>query len=158
MLNARIKVPTPRNEPILNYAPGSTEKNTLKAQLQQFSDDHIEIPLIIGGHDVNTGDLGKCLIPHDHQKVIASYHKGNTETVNQAIAAAAAAREQWASMPWEARASIFLKAAELLAGKYRPVPVKMCISAIDVDELSCCMRRTLGSQKDNCLRDFFRCR
>jgi len=121
MLNARIKVPTPRNEPILNYAPGSTEKNTLKAQLQQFSDDHIEIPLIIGGHDVNTGDLGKCLLPHDHQKVIASYHKGNTETVNQAIAAAAAAREEWASMPWEARASIFLKAAELLAGKYRPV-------------------------------------
>ena len=121
MLNARIKVPTPRNEPILNYAPGSKEKNTLKAQLQQFSDDHIEIPLIIGGHDVNTGDLGKCLLPHDHQKVIASYHKGNTETVNQAIAAAAAAREEWASMPWEARASIFLKAAELLAGKYRPV-------------------------------------
>lgn len=121
MLNARIKVPTPRNEPILNYAPGSKEKNTLKAQLQRFADDHIEIPLIIGGHDVNTGDLGKCLLPHDHQKVIASYHKGNTETVNQAIAAAAAAREEWASMPWEARASIFLKAAELLAGKYRPV-------------------------------------
>jgi 1-pyrroline-5-carboxylate dehydrogenase len=121
MLNARIKVPTPRNEPVLNYAPGSQEKDTLKAQLQRFTDDQIEIPLIIGGHDVTTGDLGKCVLPHDHQKVIATYHKGNTETVNQAIAAAAAAKEQWASMPWEARASIFLKAAELLAGKYRPV-------------------------------------
>ena len=121
MLNARITVPTPQNEPVLNYAPGSQEKDTLKAQLQRFSDDQIEIPLIIGGHDVTTGDLGKCVLPHDHHKVIATYHKGNTETVNQAIAAAAAAREQWAAMPWEARASIFLKAAELLAGKYRPV-------------------------------------
>ena len=121
MLNARITVPTPRNEPVLNYAPGSQEKGPLKAQLQRFSDDQIEIPLIIGGHDVNTGDLGKCLLPHDHQKVIATYHKGNTETVNQAVAAAAAARKEWASMPWEARASIFLKAAELLAGKYRPI-------------------------------------
>ena len=68
-----------------------------------------------------TGDVGTCIVPHDHQRQLATYHRGNAETVHQAIAAAAAARPEWSAMPWESRAAIFLKAAELLAGRYRQV-------------------------------------
>ena len=121
MLNARVRVPTPANEPVLSYAPGSPEKRDVKAKLDEFARQQIEIPLIIGGADVQTGDLGQCILPHDHQHVLASFHKGNADTVNQAVTAAAAARPEWAAMGWEARAAIFLRAAELLAGKYRPI-------------------------------------
>ncbi len=121
MNNARVTVPTPRNEPVLNYAPGSPEKAALRTQLDRFTAGSIEIPLIIGGRNVTTGDLGTCVLPHDHGRSLATYHKGNAETVSQAIAAAAAARPEWSAMPWESRAAIFLKAAELLAGKYRQV-------------------------------------
>ena len=121
MNNARVTVPTPRNEPVLSYAPGSPEKAALKTQLDTLSAGSIEIPLIIGGRDVTTGDLGSCVLPHDHQRQVATYHRGSADTVNQAIAAAADARPEWSAMPWESRAAIFLKAAELLAGKYRQV-------------------------------------
>ena len=121
MNNARVTVPAPRNEPVLNYAPGSPEKAALRAQLDTFAADSIEIPLIIGGRNVTTGDLGTCILPHDHRRSLGTYHKGNAETVNQAIAAADAARADWSAMPWESRAAIFLRAAELLAGRYRPV-------------------------------------
>ncbi len=121
MNNARVTVPTARNEPILGYLPGSPEKATLKTQLAAFANEHTEIPLIIGGRDVTTGDLGNCILPHDHRKQLATYHRGNADTVNQAIAAADAARADWSAMPWESRAAIFLRAAELLAGRYRPV-------------------------------------
>ena len=121
MNNARVTVPTPRNEPVLNYAPGSPEKAALRAQLDSFADASIEIPLIIGGRNVTTGNLGTCILPHDHGRSLATYHKGTALTVNQAIAAAADARPEWSAMRWESRAAIFLKAAELLAGKYRQV-------------------------------------
>jgi len=121
MLNARVSVPTPRNETVLGYAPGSPEKRALKQQLSEFAGSQLEIPLIIGGKDVETGDVDRCILPHDHETTLATYHKGSTETVSQAIDAAAAARADWAAMPWESRVSIFLKAAELLAGKYRPI-------------------------------------
>ena len=121
MINARVSVPTPRNEPILSYAPGSPEKLALKEQLRAFSDEAIEIPLLIGGGDVTTGDLGRCILPHDHRHTLATYHKGNADTVHQAIEAAAQARPGWVAMPWEARAAIFLRAADLLASKYRPI-------------------------------------
>ncbi len=119
MINERVSVPTPINEPILNYAPGSPEKKMLKAQLDEFAGKTIEIPLIIGGKEVTTGDLGTCILPHDHHQTLAQYHKGNAEVVKRAIQAAARARPDWATMPWQARASVFLKAADLLAGKYR---------------------------------------
>ena len=119
MINARVAVPTPTNEPVLNYAPGSPEKKALKAQLDEFAGKTIEIPLIIGGKEVTTGYLGTCILPHDHQRTLAQYHKGNAEVVNRAIQTAARARPEWAAMPWQARASVFLKAADLLAGKYR---------------------------------------
>ena len=121
MNNARVAVPPPRNEPILGYAPGSAEKTAVKARLTEFTDGSVEIPLLIGGREVTTGDLGDCILPHDHQRRVATYHRGNAHTVDQAIAAAAAARADWSAMPWESRASIFLKAAELLAGRYRQV-------------------------------------
>ena len=121
MHNARVTVPTPLNEPVLSYAPGSSEKTAIKAQLDAFGTSSVEIPLVIGGRDVATGDVGTCIVPHDHQRQLATYHRGNAETVHQAIAAAAAARPEWSAMPWESRAAIFLKAAELLAGRYRQV-------------------------------------
>ncbi len=121
MINARVQVPTPVNEPVLSYAPGSPERRDLAAELTEVAGQQIEIPLIIGGADVRTGDLGQCVMPHDHRQVLATFHKGNADSVQQAVAAAAAARPEWAAMPWEARASVFLRAAELLAGKYRPI-------------------------------------
>ena len=121
MHNARVTVPTPLNEPVLSYAPGSSEKTAIKAQLDAFGTSSVEIPLVIGGRDVATGDVGTCIVPHDHQRQLATYHRGNAETVHQATAAAAAARPEWSAMPWESRAAIFLKAAELLAGRYRQV-------------------------------------
>ena len=121
MNNARVTVPAPRNEPVLSYAPGSPERAAIKSQLAAFAAGSAEIPLIIGGREVTTGDLGACILPHDHRKQLAVYHRGNADTVEQAIAAAAAARPGWSEMPWESRAAIFLKAAELLSGRYRPI-------------------------------------
>jgi 1-pyrroline-5-carboxylate dehydrogenase len=121
MQNTRVTVSTPHNEPVLGYAPGSPEKTAIKAQLDAFGTALIEIPLVIGGRNVATGDVGTCIVPHDHQRQLATYHRGDAETVHQAIAAAAAARPGWSAMPWESRAAIFLKAAELLAGRYRQV-------------------------------------
>ena len=121
MNNARVTVPPPRNEPVLSYAPGSPEKAALKSQLDAFAAGSVEIPLIIGGREVTTGDVGACVLPHDYRKQVATYHRGNADTVDQAIAAAAAARPGWSEMSWESRAAIFLKAAELLAGRYRPI-------------------------------------
>ena len=121
MINARVTIPTPSNEPVLSYAPGSAEKHVLKKQLTALVRDSIEIPLIIGGQKVTTGDLGYCILPHDHRQIVARYHKGGADTVRRAIEAAAEARPDWSAMPWEARAAIFLRAADLLAGKYRPV-------------------------------------
>ena len=121
MNNACVTVPAPRNEPVLSYAPGSPEKAALKSQLEKFAAGSVEIPLIIGGREVTTGDLGACILPHDHRKQVATYHRGDADTVGQAIAAAAAARPAWSEMPWESRAAVFLKAADLLAGPYRPI-------------------------------------
>ena len=121
MTNSSASVPEPRNEPVLDYAPDSPERRTLKAQLDRFAGGSFEIPLIIGGRDVTTGDCGRCILPHDHARAVATYHKGDARTVEQAIAAAARARPAWAALPWEARAAVFLKAADLLAGRYRPI-------------------------------------
>ena len=121
MINARINAPVPVNEPVLAYAPGSPEREELKTQLQACAGEQIEIPLVIGGRHVRTGDLGQAVMPHNHQHVLATFHRGNADTVAQAVAAAEAARPDWAALPWEARAAVFLRAAELLAGKHRQV-------------------------------------
>ncbi|MGB3225031.1 MAG: L-glutamate gamma-semialdehyde dehydrogenase [Desulforhopalus sp.] len=117
--NAVINTPKPVNEPILSYGPGSREKAELKKALTDMSAKQLEIPLIIGGKIVTTGNLGKVVMPHDHKHVLATYHKAGPEEVRQAIDAALAAQPLWQSFRWEERAAIFLKAADLLAVKYR---------------------------------------
>jgi 1-pyrroline-5-carboxylate dehydrogenase len=119
MNNAVISTPKPVNEPILSYAPGSREKVALKQALVEMSAAPLEIPLIIGGREIKTGNLGKVVMPHDHKHVLATYHKAGSAEVQQAIDAALAAQPMWQSFRWEERCAIFLKAAELLAGKYR---------------------------------------
>jgi 1-pyrroline-5-carboxylate dehydrogenase len=117
--NAIFKVPMPFNEPVYEFAPGSTERAKLKAALDDIAGKEIEIPLIIGGKEVRTGNLGKVVMPHDHQHVLAKYHQAGEREIQQAIEAAMAAKPAWAALRWEERAAIFLKAAELLSGKYR---------------------------------------
>jgi len=119
MADSIVNVPVPENEPVLNYAPGSPEKKALKAALKTLSAKSIEIPLIIGGEEVRTGNMGKCVVPHNHKKVLATYHKAGPAEVRAAINAAQKAKAEWAAMPWQQRASILLKAAELLAGPWR---------------------------------------
>ena len=117
--NAVFKIEKPKNEPALSYAPGTKEREELKARLVELRTQEIEIPLIIGGKEVRTGKLGMCIIPHNKEVVIGRYHMAGEKEVNDAIEAALAARHDWESMPWEHRASIFLKAAEMLAGTCR---------------------------------------
>ena len=120
-MDAIIKVPQPSNEPVFNYAPGSTEKAALKAQLKELSGETMEFPLIIGGKEVRTGNLADCRCPHDHKHVLARYHKAGPEEITMAVKEAKKAWKDWSQMDWVSRASIFLRAAELLATKYRYV-------------------------------------
>lgn len=117
--NAVIDPPYPINEPVLSYAPGSAEKVELKQALAELSSGEIEIPIVIGGKRITTGNTGKVVMPHDHQHVMATYHKAGPDEVQQAIDCAVAAQSEWRSFRWEERAAIFLKTAELLATKYR---------------------------------------
>ncbi len=121
MTNGIFNVPVPTNEPVLSYGPGSPEKKALKAKIAELKAKEIEIPVIVGGEEVKTGRLAECRPPHETKHLLGVYHKAGEKEVDQAIEAALKARPAWASMSWEARAAIFLKAAELLAGPYRPV-------------------------------------
>ena len=116
-----FKVPNPINEPVKTYAPGTPERASLAAKVKEMAAQKIEIPLIIGGKEVRTGKLGKAVMPHDHGHVLADVHLGGEAEVKLAVEAAAKAKTEWAAMPWEARVSVFLKAADLLAGPYRDV-------------------------------------
>ena len=113
------RVPPPLNEPVKAYSPGSPEKAELKARLKAMASERVEIPLIIGGKEVRSGDLARAVMPHDHGHVLADWHKASREHVLQAIEAAARARREWAAWPWEDRLAVFLKAAELLATTWR---------------------------------------
>ncbi len=117
--NGVISTPKPVNEPILSYGPGSKEKAAVKAALAEMSSVQLEIPLIIGGKKVKTGNLGRAVMPHDHQHILATYHKAGPEEVQLAINTAVDAQKMWQSFRWEERCAIFLNAAELLATKYR---------------------------------------
>lgn len=119
MSNGFFKVPYPKNEPVLNYAPGSPERKALKAALEQLRSQQIDVPMYIGGEEVRTDNKKKLSPPHDHQHVLGYFHEGDADHVNQAIQAALNAKELWEGMSWEMRASIFLKAADLIAGPYR---------------------------------------
>jgi 1-pyrroline-5-carboxylate dehydrogenase len=111
--------PTPVNEPVRDYEPGSAQRASLKVRLAEMASSQIEIPLLIGGREVRTGQTAEAVMPHDHDHVLATYHQGGADEVRAAIEAAAEARREWSALPWEARASVFLRAAELLSGPWR---------------------------------------
>lgn len=113
------RVPPPVNEPVKNYAPGTSEKLALKQRLSSMANERIDIPLIIGGQDVRTGDLAHSVMPHDHQHILADWHRATPSHVEQAIAAANRAGRDWANWAWEDRAAVFLRAAELLTTTWR---------------------------------------
>ena len=112
-------VPIAKNEPVLSYAPGTKEREELKKQLSAYKETQLDIPMIIGGEEIRSGNKVRIHPPHDIQHTLGYYHQGDEMHVHRAIDAALKARKKWAEMPWEHRASIFLKAAELLAGPYR---------------------------------------
>ena len=111
--------PMPVNEPVLSYAPGSKEKAVLKAALKELKSSTIDVPMYIGGEEVRTGRTMELRPPHERKHLLGQFHVGEAKHVTKAINAALKVKDKWANMPWENRANIFLKAADLLAGKYR---------------------------------------
>lgn len=123
MSTAGIRIPTPVNEPVRTYAPGTPERESLKNKLKQMSTltgkDRIEIPLLIGGKEVRTGNLRKVVMPHAHGEVLAEFHLAGAKELQAAAEAALKAKADWENLAWTERAAIFLKAADLLAGPWR---------------------------------------
>ncbi|BBO90509.1 L-glutamate gamma-semialdehyde dehydrogenase [Desulfosarcina ovata] len=117
--NSIIRVPEPVNEPQFDYAVNSAARSQLKRALSELAAKTIEIPLIIGGREVNTGNRGQVVMPHQHAHKLADYHQAGEEEARMAIQAAMDAKTGWQRLRWEERAAIFLKAAELISGKYR---------------------------------------
>jgi 1-pyrroline-5-carboxylate dehydrogenase len=118
--HAISRLPEPVNEPVRSYAPGTPDREELRLRLQQMESQQLDIPLVIGGEEVRTGNTFEAVEPHKRAHVLATVHKGGATEVERAIAAAAEAWNDWSRTPWEERAAIFLRAAELLAGPWRP--------------------------------------
>ncbi len=114
-----FQVPVAYNEPIKTFAPGSPEREAVLAQYKSYYHGTVDVPMYINGKEVRTGNTRNMTPPHDHKHVVGQYHIGEQKHVQEAIDTALEARTQWAAMPWEQRAAIFIKAAELLAGPYR---------------------------------------
>ena len=119
MSNAFFDVPVAINEPVLSYAPGSAEKAAVKAMLAEMKSKQTDIPMTIGGKRVKTDKQISMHPPHETSHTLGHYHKGDSQHVKDAIKAALKAKDDWANMPWQQRAAIFLKAADLLSGPYR---------------------------------------
>jgi 1-pyrroline-5-carboxylate dehydrogenase len=117
--HGQFRPPPARNEPPLDYAPGSPERARLQTRLRELSAERTEIPLVIGGRDVTTGRLRPAVMPHDHAHVLADVHQGGAEHLERAVTAAGAAWHDWSRLPWEERAAVFLRAADLLTGPWR---------------------------------------
>jgi len=118
-MNGFFKVPTPKNERVRDYVPGTDEVKNLKAKLAEMRSEQRDVPMYIGSEEVRTGNTGTMHPPHDHKHVLGTFHRGDKTHVAAAIDAALEAKEAWANLSWENRASIFLKAADLIAGEYR---------------------------------------
>jgi 1-pyrroline-5-carboxylate dehydrogenase len=114
-----IHIPKPSNELTYQYAPGSDERKSLITAIKEIQKKKIEVMPIVGGRKISTGDLGQVVMPHNHKQVLASYHKVTAEIVHEAVESAMAVKTVWEDFPWEERASISLKAAELISKKYR---------------------------------------
>jgi 1-pyrroline-5-carboxylate dehydrogenase len=121
MFDAIVSPPRPTNEPVLSYAPGSPERAALKAEVARQSGEVVDIPMFIGGQEIRTGVLQDVRSPHRHDLLLGRAHQGTEEHALQAIAASRKAHPSWSSLPWTARAGVFLKAAELLSARWRPV-------------------------------------
>ena len=119
MPNGIVQIPTPVNEPIKGYAPGSPERISIKKRLDQKLSEQVEVPLIIGGEEVRTGNIGEMVCPHDHGHVLGTFHQAGEAEVRRAVEASQEAWKTWSEMAWEDRAAVFLKAADLLAGPWR---------------------------------------
>lgn len=120
MVRGIFNYPLPANEPVLSYAPGSPERTRQQAALAELKGQLADVPMFIGGEEVRTGNLGDLRPPHEHAHLLGHFHKGDASHVRKAIEAALAAKPAWEAMSWENRAQIFLKAADLIATKYRP--------------------------------------
>ena len=119
MLKGFFNVPTPHNEPVKSYAPGSPERKELQAKIKELRAQQMDVPMYIGSEEVRTGKKRPMSPPHDHQHILGYFHEGDASHVEQAINAALGAKYAWEHMEWEQRAAIFLKAADLIAGPYR---------------------------------------
>ncbi len=150
MNEAVYRIDLPQNEPVKSFAPGTPERVTLTDSIAELRSGQVEIPLIIGGKEVRTGDLGECRIPHEHAHLLGTYHKAGPEQVAMAVDAAQAAREEWARMGWQHRLAVFRKAADLLAG-----PRRMLLNAAT---MLCQSKNVYQAEIDSAceLIDFFR--
>ena len=119
MANAKFTLPNPVNEPTLEYRAGSPERQELRAMLEKMSGQQLEIPLIIGGKEIKSGNTAACVMPHNHKHILAIYHKAGAKELQLAIDASQTAWKTWSLMPWWERASIFQKAAVMLSGPWR---------------------------------------
>ncbi|TDJ76002.1 MAG: L-glutamate gamma-semialdehyde dehydrogenase [Planctomycetota bacterium] len=119
MTHGVFHVPAPKNEPVLSYAPGSPERAAIQSRLTAMAQEQIDVPILIGGEEIRTGRTAPMVMPHDHAHVLGHFHKAGPQEVARAIDAAEEARADWIRMPWEERAAIFLRAAELLATTWR---------------------------------------
>jgi 1-pyrroline-5-carboxylate dehydrogenase len=117
--NTHSNIPKPQNEPVYSYAPKTAERTLLKEALQRLESQQLDIPLIIGGKEIRTGNTAKCIQPHDHQKILGHFHRAGEKEVHMAIEASQKAKPDWENLPYQQRASVFLKAAQLLSTKYR---------------------------------------
>lgn len=120
MNNGHYSLPLPKNETVLSYAPGTPERARLKEVLAELKSKQVDVPMYIGGKEVKTGKKIAIRPPHEKKHILGHFHYGEAKHVKAAINAALAAKSDWESMPWESRAAIFLKAADLIAGRYRP--------------------------------------
>lgn len=118
MNNSLFSFPNPGNEPVKAYAPGTQEREDLKKTLEQLSSEQIDVPIIIGGKEVRTGDIGNLVMPHDHKHILGTYHKAGAKEVQMAIDAAMKAHREWSELPWVERAAVMLRIAELISTKY----------------------------------------